>query len=84
MYFGIIKVKPLEDYELEVTFENSEQKIFDLKPYLSTGIFSELKNNSLFKTVHVSFDTIEWNNGADLDPEVIYTQGRPIRAKSSV
>jgi hypothetical protein len=84
MYLGITNVKPLTDYELEITFENAEQKIFDMKPYLSTGIFAELKEKKLFETVHVSFDTIEWNNGADLDPEVIYNEGKPIHAKSSV
>lgn len=84
MYLGIVNVKPLDNYKLEITFENSEQKIFDMKPYLSTGIFSELKDVSLFKTVHISFDTIEWNNGADLDPEVIYSEGAPMPVKASV
>jgi hypothetical protein len=84
MYLGIIDVKPLQDYLLEITFENSEQKVFDVKPYLSTGIFSELKDKTLFQSVHVSFDTIEWNNGADLDPEVIYEEAKTPSAKSSV
>jgi hypothetical protein len=71
-------VKPLDNYELLLIFDNSEERIFDLKPYLSHGIFRGLKDISLFKTVKVSFDTIEWANGADLCPEVIYKDSRLI------
>lgn len=74
MYIGIKSVKPLSDYKLLLTFENDEQRIFDMNPYLDKGAFSQLKDESLFKTVHISFDTIEWNNGADLCPEVLYKQ----------
>lgn len=43
-----------------------------MKPYLEKGIFQELKNENLFRTVKVSFDSIEWSNGADIDLEVLY------------
>jgi hypothetical protein len=78
MYFGIIDVKPLPDYKLELTFENQEKRVFDLSSYLDFGVFQELKDQSIFNSVRVSFDTIEWNNGADLDPEVLYKESRPI------
>lgn len=72
MYVGIIKVKPLNDFRLLLKFDNGEEKYFDMKPYLDTGIFKDLKDLNLFNTVRVSFDSIEWANGADLDPEEIY------------
>ncbi|MDD3045293.1 MAG: DUF2442 domain-containing protein [Candidatus Delongbacteria bacterium] len=72
MYKSIIKVKPLSDYRLIITFEGGEVKVFDVKPYLETGIFKQLKNIDLFNAVKVSFDTVAWSNGADLDPEEIY------------
>ena len=34
---------------------------------------SELKNESLFKTVHVVIYSLEWNNGMDFCPEVLYS-----------
>jgi hypothetical protein len=43
-----------------------------MKPYLDLGLFQELRDLSLFKTVRTSFDTIEWENEADLDPELLY------------
>lgn len=39
---------------------------------LSIGIFKELKDPQLFNSVKLSFDTIEWDNEADLDPELLY------------
>jgi hypothetical protein len=72
MYFAIKEVKPQDDYLLLLTFENDERRQFDMKPYLDLGIFQELKDLSLFKTVKICFDSIEWDNEADFDPEILY------------
>ena len=74
MYSSITSVKPLPEYRLEIEFETEEIKIFDMKPYLEIGMLQQLKNELIFKTVHVSFDTIEWENGIDFDPEVLYSE----------
>lgn len=72
MYWTIKDVKPDNDYILHLIFENGEKRKFDMKPYLEIGIFKELKDVSIFNTVHVNFDTVEWNNKADFDPEILY------------
>ncbi len=72
MYLAIKDVKPQDNYLLLLTFENGEIRQFDMKPYLDYGIFQELKDLRLFKTVKKSFDSIEWDNEADFDPEVLY------------
>ena len=72
MYLAVKEVKPLENYHLLLKFENDEERIFDLKPYLEIGKFKELKDEKLFKSVRVSFDSIEWANQLDLDPELLY------------
>ena len=74
MYLSGTDVKPLENYKLLLTFENDEQKVFDVTPYLEVGKFSELKDDSLFKSVHISFDSIAWKNQLDLDPELLYSK----------
>ncbi|GBU21736.1 hypothetical protein R80B4_01636 [Fibrobacteres bacterium R8-0-B4] len=75
MYLSMNKVKPLSDYKLELSFENREIKIFDVKPYLDIGVFTTLRDENGFKRVKVSFDTVEWPDGIDLDPEVLYENG---------
>ena len=78
MYLAVKDVKAMDNYKLILTFENNEKKLFDMIPYLELGVFKTLKNENLFKTVKVSFDTIEWSNGADIDPETLYENSHSI------
>jgi len=66
------KVKPLEDYILEIEFDNGEIKRFDVKPYLNHKIFEELKNIKIFNTVKIAGLSIEWENGVDICPDELY------------
>jgi len=84
MYIGVKAIKPLQDYRLLISFENGEQRVFDVKPYLDDGVFRELCNEAIFNAVRVSFDTAEWPNGADLCPEVLYSASVPVEASAQV
>jgi hypothetical protein len=75
MHKGAKRVQPMDGYRLLITFENDERKIFDVGPYLDTGIFRELIDPGLFNRVRVVFDSVQWPNGADLCPEALYDQG---------
>jgi hypothetical protein len=57
---------------LDITFSNGECGVLDMKPYLGFGIFNRLNDRKSFEKVTVAFDTIEWESGADLDPEFVY------------
>ena len=71
-----IDVKPLENYEVLVIFENGQEKIFDIKPYMKHKVFVELKNKEMFKTVKIGSLSIEWANGADICPDELYNNSR--------
>ena len=73
------KVKSIENYCLMLWFENEEQKIFDLKPYLNKGIFSQLKNVSLFTSARVVAGSVEWPNGLDLSYDTLYQESITIK-----
>lgn len=77
MYLAVKDVKAIDNYKLILTFENKEVKLFDMNPYLNQGIFKDLKDENLFKAVKVSFDSIEWPNQADIDPETLYKDSIP-------
>lgn len=70
----VTEVKPLDDYQLLLTFTNGENKIFDVKPYLNIGLFTQLKNNAMFASVKKVFDSIQWQNGLDLCPDMLYEE----------
>ena len=68
----IIKVKPLEDYKLELTFDNNVVKIKDMKSHLNDGVFKILRNKEIFNSVKISFGTISWNEDIDLCADYLY------------
>ena len=72
MYHGVKNVEAKEGHKLLLRFDNDEWRIFDVTPLLTVGRFQELVSVETFKRVKVAFDTIEWENGLDLDPEYLY------------
>lgn len=70
-------VRPLNDYELEVEFENGESRRFDVKPYLGRGIFVRLCDLAVFRAVRVIAGSIEWPGGLDLSYDTLYVGGQP-------
>lgn len=74
MYPSVEKITPNEDFTLTVRFDNGEGGVLDMRPYLGFGVFQKIADYERFKQVRVSFDTIEWDCGVDLDPEFVYAQ----------
>lgn len=68
----VINVKVLEDYKLELTFDNNVVKIKDMKPLLDKGVFKKLKNKEIFNSVKINYDTICWGEDIDLCPDSLY------------
>ena len=76
-------VRALDDYELEVSFENGESRRFDVKPYLGRGLFVQLCDRALFRAARVIAGSVEWPGGLDLSYDTLYLDGRPITAPAS-
>ena len=74
----IIKVKVLEDYNLELTFDNNVVKIKDMKPHLNEGVFKSLRDKEIFNTVRVAFGTISWNDDIDLCADYLYETSKEV------
>jgi hypothetical protein len=72
----VLKVVVTQDYILDLVFTNHEKKQFDVKPYLNFGLFSELKDYSMFQTAKVEFGTVSWSNGLDICPDTLYIESK--------
>jgi hypothetical protein len=70
-------VSPQPDYTLKLVFTNGEERIFDVKPYLSKGIFQELRKLEMFNSVRPFLGSIQWKNEADLCPDTLYERSVP-------
>lgn len=73
-----IYVKPLEDYKLFLHYDNGEERIFDVKPYLDDKYFAPLKDNAIFNTVKTNSLTVEWIGNIDICPDELYFNSKVI------
>jgi len=76
MLKDIVKVKPLKDFRLHLVFEDGAKGEVDIRKLVKfTGVFKPLEDESFFAKVDVNPDwgTVFWPNGADLDPDVLYS-----------
>lgn len=56
----------------------------DLPSRQNFGVFRRLKSPGAFHRVRVSFDTIEWDCGVDLDPEFVYEKSTEIKGAQQI
>ncbi|NLI93616.1 MAG: DUF2442 domain-containing protein [Peptococcaceae bacterium] len=70
----IVKVEPMDEYKLRLSYETGEVRVFDVLPYIAGDWFEELKNKDYFRTVRVISGGygIEWSNGQDIAPHELY------------
>jgi hypothetical protein len=76
----IRSVTPLENFQVSLEFNTGERKTVDLDPLLRGPIFEPIRQNpAMFRTVHIDAElgTIVWDNGADIDPDVLYGTHQP-------
>lgn len=71
-------VQPLPDYMLNILYENGEERIFDVKPYIIGSWFGMLKDLKVFNTVHPAGKTVEWQDGQDIAPHELYELSNPV------
>lgn len=76
MILHVTRAKYLEDYRIEVSFNDGKTGTVDLSQSLTGSAFDPLKDIGIFSQLKVDkeIDTIVWPNGADLAPEYLYFQ----------
>lgn len=74
----VISVKTLDDYTLELVFENGEKRIFDMKPFLEKKPFTKLLHVPLFSKASVQYGTVVWPGNIDIAPETLWLSSMPI------
>ncbi len=74
----IQSVKPLEGFRVHIKFADGVEKDVDLEPYLRGPIFEPIrKDRAVFRAMKIAGNTIAWENGADIDPDVLYYNLKP-------
>jgi Protein of unknown function (DUF2442) len=81
----IKSAKPLINFVVFLEFTNGTSREIDLEPFLRGKIFEPLRQNkNAFRAVKVdeTMGTIVWENGADIDPDVLCHSLKPAWAET--
>ena len=76
MLIDIVKVDVVPKHSLRLRFENGVEGVVDVSKLSEfQGIFAPLADAEYFKQVAIYEEggTVFWPNGADLDPDVLYS-----------
>ena len=72
----VTNVIPESDYFLFLTFDNGEQKRFDVRPYIKGTFYGKLNDKSYFARVKPNGFSVEWPDGQDLCPDDLYYESK--------
>ena len=68
----VVFVKPLENYLLQIEFEDGFRKVIDIRPFIEKGISAALKDEAYFRQVALEDGGgIAWPNGYDFCPNFL-------------
>lgn len=78
----------IDDFVLNIKFDDNSEQIVDFYPILSGELYGPLRDVNVFNQVRIDpeVNTLVWPNGADFDPETlhdwpVYEQAWKERAK---
>ena len=81
----VVAVNVVHDFTVNVTFSDGTIQVIDLEPYLHGPIFRHIRQDAnLFRAVGIRDGTVGWENGADIDPDTLYYDGKPPWALTTV
>jgi len=78
MLHTIKKAQYLEDYKIQLSFDDKSVKIVDLGKMLKNAknMLLQLKDVEYFRKFECDGTTLIWPNGVDLCPDVLYQMGK--------
>jgi hypothetical protein len=67
------------DYNIRVIFDNGEERIFDVKPYIKGSWYGMLRDETYFGRVSTDGDTVVWLEGQDICPDELYECSKAVK-----
>ena len=70
---GVSKVKTLQNYRLELTFDDGVRGVVDLSNLVGKGVFASWRDYHFFDQVRIgSSGELAWGDQIDLCPDALY------------
>ena len=68
----VVSVRPLDNYMLEIEFQDGFRKVIDIRPFVGEGVSAPLKDGAYFRKVTLEDGGgIAWSNGFDFCPNFL-------------
>jgi Protein of unknown function (DUF2442) len=68
---NLIAVKPLQNFELDLSYADGSQRRFDMKPLLAIKPWNKIAALPLFTQAKVAYGTVVWPGDIDIAPETL-------------
>jgi hypothetical protein len=81
MLHTVKKAQYLEEYKIQLSFNDKSVKIVDLSKMLKNAknMLLPLRDVDYFRQVKCDGTTLIWPNGVDLCPDVLYRMGKSVK-----
>lgn len=76
MIHDVVSANYIEDYKIEVEFDDGKKGIVDFSVYLNKGgVFERFKDINFFRQFEINHElgVITWQNEIDIAPETLYS-----------
>jgi len=83
MYYDAVEVKCLDEFQLELKFEDGKSGVLDCRPIIAKGgVFAKLRDPEVFRraTINRELGVVTWDDEVDIAPETAYSRatGAPL------
>jgi len=76
MYHDVLTVKCLDEFQLELTFDDGKSGVLDCRPIIARGgVFAKLRDPEVFRRVKVNEElgVVTRDGDVDIAPETAYS-----------
>ncbi|PLS25943.1 DUF2442 domain-containing protein [Bifidobacterium imperatoris] len=74
----VVEALPLEDYWIEVRFNDGRHGVFNMQPYLGRPAFAKLKDVEVFNQLFIRDGVVCWSEDLDIATERMWTDCEPV------
>ena len=80
----LVRVTPITPSDLLLGYGDGSLRKFACAPYLDRGVFTRLKDATLFCQAHIAQGTVCWPGGLDIVPETLFLKSVQTASKENV